>query len=53
MDDVFTWGAVALILGPVLAGLAIPVFRWLFQDLTRLLIFILVPAGIYWWYATS
>lgn len=48
--DVFTWAAIALVLGPVLAGLAIPVLRWIFNDPRRLLLFVVVLAalGCYW-----
>jgi hypothetical protein len=48
--DVFTWGAIALVVGPVLAGLSIPIFRWLFEDLTRLLVLLVaLGAGYLYW----
>lgn len=50
LDDAFGWGAIALVVGPILAGLAIPVFKWMMDDLTRLLIPILLLGGAYWWY---
>ncbi len=48
--DVWTWAAIALFLGPVLAGLAIPILRWVFDDMRRVLLFAAVGAGIaYYW----
>jgi hypothetical protein len=46
--DVWTWAAIALFLGPVLAGLAIPIFRWVFNDPRRLLLFAAVLGIIYY-----
>ena len=46
--DVWGWAAIALFLGPVLAALAIPVFRWLFEDARRLLFVVALASAIYW-----
>lgn len=46
--DIFAWAAVALVAGPILAALAIPVFKWLFADSTRLLIVLALFAAV--WY---
>lgn len=47
-QDVWTWAAIALFLGPVLAALAIPILKWLFADLRRFLIFFVGLAAICW-----
>ena len=36
LDDVYTWGAIAVIGGPIVAGLSIPVLQWAFLDFRRL-----------------
>lgn len=48
--DVWTWAAIALFLGPVLAGLAVPILRWLFHDLRRVLLLAVVLglSACYW-----
>ena len=35
MNDIWTWSAIALFLGPILAAMMIPVFKWLFDDARR------------------
>ena len=49
--DIFGWSAVALVVGPVLAALAIPVVKWLFADSTRLLVVLALFAAA--WYFTA
>ena len=47
MDDIWTWAAIMLFLGPILAALAIPVFKWLFDDWRRIVLFALVLGVVY------
>ena len=49
--DIFAWAAVALIGGPILAALAIPVVKWLFADSTRLLVILALFVAA--WYFTA
>jgi hypothetical protein len=46
--DVWSWAAIALFLGPVLAALAIPIFKWLFDDMRRLAVMVALLSLIYW-----
>lgn len=46
--DVWSWSAIALFLGPILAAAAIPFFRWLLDDPRRLLIPLAIAAFAYW-----
>jgi hypothetical protein len=49
-NDVWTWAAVALVAGPVLAGLAIPVMRWIFADGRRMALLLVLVATISYFY---
>ena len=49
--DVWTWAAIALFLGPVLAALAIPIFKWIFNDPRRLLLFTGVLGVLYYYWS--
>lgn len=46
--DVWGWAGIALFLGPVLAALAIPLLKWLFDDPRRLILLVLVLGAVYW-----
>jgi len=53
MNDIWTWSAIALFLGPIVAAMMIPVFKWLFEDWRRMVLAALVLAGGYGYYRHS
>ena len=50
MNDIWTWSAIALFLGPILAAMMIPVFKWLFEDWRRMMLLAIVLACGYGYY---
>lgn len=50
MNDIWTWSAIALFLGPILAAMMIPVFKWLFDDARRFGLMAVVLGLIYAYY---
>lgn len=53
MNDIWTWSAIALFLGPIVAAMMIPVFKWLLGDWRRMLLAVAVVAGIFGYYKHS
>lgn len=47
MNDIWTWSAIALFVGPMVAAMMIPVFKWLFDDARRFLL-VAALAGLFY-----
>lgn len=50
MNDVWMWSAIALFVGPIVAAMMIPIFKWLLADWRRIVLFALVLLGAYGYY---